>query len=101
MNHRILSLIAASAVAVPSLTPVAQARDAEKEEPKRLEQMAEKVGDLGADEVTVSAVIRAANKQDRMNKLLEEQGSDLRVTGIEIENAIPPKAVFIVTRESK
>lgn len=86
---------------MPSLTPVAQARDAEKEEPKRLEQMAEKVGDLGADEVTVSAVIRAANKQDRMNKLLEEQGSDLRVTGIEIENAIPPKAVFIVTRESK
>jgi len=117
MNHRIVSLIAASAVAVPCLATVAhasdegsdrdpakilaQAQDAEKETPKRVEQLAEKVGDLGTDEVTVSAIIRAANKQGRMNKLLEEKGSDLRVTGIEIENAVPPKAVFIVTRESK
>ena len=63
-------------------------------------QAVEKVGDLGGDDLVVNAIIRAANKQERMNKLLEEKGSKHRVTGIEVENGIPPKIVFTVTRES-
>lgn len=97
MNRKILFLITASAVA--SFATVAQEGD--KEPKKRLEQAAEKVGDLGGDDLIVNAIIRASKKQERMNKLLEEQGSKHRVTGIEVENAVPPKIVFTVTHESK
>lgn len=92
MNRKILFLITASAVATasfataahatepfPKLEPVltlAQAQEGDKEPKKRLEQAAEKVGDLGGDDLIVNAIIRAAKKQERMNKLLEEQGSN-------------------------
>lgn len=64
-------------------------------------QAVEKVGDLGGDDLVVNAIIRAAKKQVRLNKLLKEQGSDQRVTGIEVDNAIPPKIVFIVKNQSE
>lgn len=64
-------------------------------------QAVEKVGDLGGDDLVVNAIIRAAKKQVRLNKLLEEQSSDQRVTGIEVDNAIPPKIVFIVKSQSE
>ena len=64
-------------------------------------QAVEKVGDLGGDDLVVNAIIRAAKKQVRLNKLLEEQGSDQRVTGIEVDNVIPPKIVFIVKSQSE
>lgn len=117
MNRRILSLIVASAIAIPSFAAVAQAMEessnlepililaqvqsAEKGTKNRVEQAAEKFGDLGGDDLIVNAIIRAANKKERMNKLLQEQGSKYRVTDIEVENGIPPKIVFIVTHESK
>lgn len=64
------------------------------------EQAVEKVGDLGGDDLIVNAIIRAAKKQGRLNQLLEEKGSDQRITGIEVDNAIPPKIVFIVKNQS-
>ncbi|MCB1821183.1 MAG: hypothetical protein KDI73_06330 [Candidatus Competibacteraceae bacterium] len=116
MNRGILSLLSASTIAIssfstvsqaaeefPNLEPVlmlAQAQDGTKETKKRADQVAEKFGDLGGDDLIVNAIIRAANKQERMNKLLKEKGSKHRVPGIEVENGIPPKIVFTVTRES-
>ncbi len=64
-------------------------------------QAVEKVGDLAGDDLIVNAILRAVNKQDRVNELLKEEGSDYRISGIEVENSIPPKVSFSVGRESE
>ena len=63
-----------------------------------VEKVGESVSDLGGDELIVNAIIRTAEKQERINRLLEEQGCDYRITGIDVENSIPPKAVFSLSR---
>lgn len=64
-------------------------------------QAVEKAGDLGGDDLIVNTIIRVAEKQERINALLAEKGCDYRITGIEVENSIPPKAVFSISRESE
>ncbi len=64
-------------------------------------QAVEKVGDLAGDDLIVNAIVRAVNKQDRVNEILKEKGSDYRISGIEVENSIPPKVSFSVGRESE
>jgi hypothetical protein len=64
-------------------------------------QAVEKAGDLGGDDLIVNTIIRVAEKQERINALLAEKGCDYRITGIEVENGIPPKAVFSISRESE
>ncbi|OEU83530.1 MAG: hypothetical protein BA865_14125 [Desulfobacterales bacterium S5133MH4] len=64
-------------------------------------QAVEKAGDLGGDDLIVNTIIRLAEKKERINKLLEEQGCDYRISGIDVENGIPPKASFSVERESE
>ena len=61
-------------------------------------KVGETVGDLGGDDLIVNTLIRVGEKKERINRLLEEQGCDYRITGIEIENSVPPKAVFSVSR---
>jgi len=39
-------------------------------------------------------------KQERINEILSEKGLNYRISGIEVENSLPPKAVFTVTREA-
>jgi hypothetical protein len=64
-------------------------------------QAVEKAGDLGGDDLIVNTIIRVAEKQERINALLAEKGCDYRITGIEVENSIPPKAVFSISREAE
>ena len=61
-------------------------------------KVGETVGDLGGDDLIVNTIIRVGEKKERINRLLEEQGCDYRITGIEIENSVPPKALFSVSR---
>lgn len=49
----------------------------------------------------IAAILRAANKQDRINELLKEKGCDYRIGGIEVENKIPPKITFTVAGQSE
>jgi hypothetical protein len=65
------------------------------------EQAVEKVGDLAGDDLMVNAILRAVNKQDRVNELLKEKGSDYRISGIGVGNSIPPTVSFSVARESE
>ena len=65
------------------------------------EQAVEKAGDLGGDDLMVNVIVRGAKKKDRINKLLQEQGCDYRISGIEVENSIPPKLVFSVHQLSE
>ena len=64
-------------------------------------QAVEKVADLGSDDLVANTIIRVAEKQDRVNTLLEAKGCDYRIGGIEVENSIPPRVVFIVKRGSQ
>lgn len=64
-------------------------------------QAAEMAGDLGGDDLIVSTIIRVAAKKDRVNAMLEEKGCDYRITGIEVENGIPPKVAFSVEQVSE
>jgi hypothetical protein len=64
-------------------------------------QVAEKAGDLGGDELIVNTIIRAVDKHHRVNRLLEEKECDYRVSGIDVELGLPPKVAFSVARESE
>lgn len=64
-------------------------------------KVGETVGDLGGDDLIVNTIIRVGEKKDRVNQLLEEKGCDYRITGIDIENSVPPKAVFSVSRSDE
>ena len=64
-------------------------------------QAVKKAGDLGGDDLIVNTIIRLVEKKERINKLLEEQGCDYRISGIDVENGIPPKGSFSVERESE
>ena len=66
-----------------------------------VEKVGESVSDLGGDDLIVNTIIRVAEKKERINRLLEEKGCDYRITGIEVENSVPPKAVFSIERESQ
>ena len=59
-----------------------------------VEKVGESVSDLGGDDLIVNTIIRTAEKQERINRLLEEQGCDYRITGIDVENSIFSKVVF-------
>ena len=65
------------------------------------EQAVEKANDLAGDDFMVNAIIRAVSKQDRVNELLKEKGSEYRISGIDVENSLPPKVSFSVERESQ
>lgn len=64
-------------------------------------QAAEKFGDLGGDDLIANTIIRAAEKKGRINRLLEEKECEYRISGIEVENSVPPKVVFSISRETE
>ncbi len=64
-------------------------------------QAAELAGDFGGDDLIASTIIRVIAKKDRVNAMLEEKGCDYRITGIEVENGIPPKVAFSVEQVSE
>lgn len=59
-------------------------------------KVGETVGDLGGDDLIVNTIIRVAEKKERINKILEEKGCEYRISGMEVENSIPPKVAFSV-----
>ena len=65
------------------------------------EQSVEKFGDLAGDDLLAEAIELAVKKQDRVNEKLKEKGIDYRISGIGVENSIPPKVSFSVTQETQ
>ena len=57
-------------------------------------KVGETIGDLGGDDLIVNTIIRTAEKQERINRLLEEKGCDYRIPGIEVENSISAELTF-------
>jgi hypothetical protein len=55
----------------------------------------DKVDHMVLDDLLVKTIMRVSEQKDRVNKMLEGKGSDYRIVGIEVDDRIPPKVVFI------
>lgn len=57
--------------------------------------------DLIGDETLAEMIMAAVSKQEDVNKVLGEKGSNYRISDIKIEMGIPPKLIFGIRRKSK
>ena len=58
----------------------------------------ESVTTFSSDEVIASTVIKAVEKQEKVNAILEQKGCNYRVADIELGMGIPPSVTFGVRR---
>jgi hypothetical protein len=64
------------------------------------DKVSDSVTEFSSDEVIASAVMKAVEKQEKVNALLKEKGSNYRVSDIELQMGIPPTITFGVRRHS-
>jgi hypothetical protein len=62
------------------------------------DKVSESITNFSSDEVIASTVIRAVEKQEKVNALLQEKGSNYRVSDIDLGMGIPPTVTFGVRR---
>jgi len=53
---------------------------------------------FSSDEVIASTIIKAVEKQERVNLILKEKGCNYRVSDIDLSMSIPPSVTFGVRR---
>jgi hypothetical protein len=58
----------------------------------------EAVAAFSSDEVIANTVIKAVRKQENINEILKQKGSNYRVADIELGMGIPPTVTFGVRR---
>ncbi len=56
------------------------------------------VAEFSSDEVIANTIIKAVEKQEKVNILLKEKGSNYRVSDIELEMGISPTVSFGIRR---
>jgi len=61
-------------------------------------QVSESVTSFSSDAVIANTIIKAVEKQERVNALLQEKGANYRVSDIELGMGIPPTVSFGVRR---
>ena len=59
----------------------------------------ESVATFSSDEVIAKTVIKAVEKQEKVNAILKQKGCNYRVADIELGMGIPPTVTFGVRRE--
>ena len=62
------------------------------------DRVSESVANFSSDEVIANTIIKAVEKQEKVNLLLEEKGSNYRVSDIDLGMGIPPTVTFGVRR---
>ncbi len=58
----------------------------------------EAVAAFSSDEVIANTIIKAVKKQENINEILKQKGSNYRVADIELGMGIPPTVTFGVRR---
>ena len=63
----------------------------------------ESITSFSSDEIIASSVIKAVEKQEKVNAILKEKGCNYRLSDIDLGMGIPPSVTFGVRRinESK
>ncbi len=64
------------------------------------DKVSNSVTEFSSDEVIATVVMKAVEKQEKVNALLKEKGSNYRVNDIELQMGIPPTITFGVRRNS-
>ena len=62
------------------------------------DKVSDSVNSLSSDEVIADTIIKAVEKQERVNAILQEKGSNYRVSDIDLGMGIPPSVSFGVRR---
>ncbi len=62
------------------------------------DKVTESVTEFSSDEIIANTIIKAVEKQEKVNALLKEKGSNYRVSDIDLEMGIPPTVSFGVRR---
>lgn len=61
-------------------------------------KVAEKTVEFSSDEMIADTIIRAVNKQEKVNEILKERGSNYRVSSLNLSMGIPPGVSFGIRR---
>ena len=62
------------------------------------DKVSDSITEFSSDEVIANTIIKAVNKQEKVNVLLKVKGSNYRVSDIELQMGIPPTITFGVRR---
>ncbi len=62
------------------------------------DKVTESVAEFSSDEIIANSIIKAVNKQEKVNAILKEKGSNYRVSDIDLGMGIPPTISFGVRR---
>ncbi len=61
-------------------------------------KVAEKTAEFSSDEIIADTIIKAVDKQERVNTILKERNSKYRISSINLEMRIPPGVSFGIRR---
>lgn len=61
-------------------------------------KVVEKATDFSSDELIADTIIKAVEKQEKVNVILRKRGSNYRVSDLDLQMGIPPTVVFGVRR---
>ncbi len=61
-------------------------------------KVTEKVVEFSSDELIADTIIKAVEKQEKVNLILQEKGCLYRVNDLDLEMGIPPTLVFGIRR---
>ena len=64
-------------------------------------KVVDKTTEFSSDELIANTIIKAVEKQEKVNKILEEKGSNYRVNDIDLQMGIPPTVVFGIRKVSR
>ena len=64
------------------------------------DKVVEKAIDFSSDELLADTIIKAVEKQEKVNAILQEKGSNYRINDMELGMSIPPTVVFGISRVS-
>ena len=56
------------------------------------------ITDFSSDEMIANTIIKAVEKQEKVNELLKQKGANYRVSDMELQMGIPPTVTFGVRR---
>ena len=61
-------------------------------------KVAEKTVEFSSDEVIAETIIKAVDKQEKVNAILRQRGSNYRVSSLNLSMGIPPGVSFGIRR---
>jgi len=62
------------------------------------DKVMDKTQEFSSDEIIADTIIVAMKKQEKVNAILKQRGSNYRVSGVDLEMGVPPKMIFGVRR---